>query len=242
MSTIIIDPGHGGADPGGGTNQYWKEKDLVLQISQYQERRFKELGISVSLTRATDITLTSGQRTNLVKASGAKYCISNHINAGGGEGAETIYSIYGDGKLANGILDAIAAAGQKKRRVFTRTLPSNPSKDYYFMHRETGNVQTVIVEYGFADNANDTQRLLEHWQEYAEAVVKAFCQHIGHPYKAPQKEKTALEKALDVFIQEGITTTPDYWLQNAVPGEVVKGEYAAIMIEKAAARINQLRK
>ncbi|MBB6218170.1 N-acetylmuramoyl-L-alanine amidase [Anaerosolibacter carboniphilus] len=234
---LIIDPGHGGADPGGGTNQHWKEKDLALQISQYQERRFKELGISVSLTRTTDITLASGQRTNLVKASGAKYCISNHINAGGGEGAETIHSIYSDGKLANSIIDAIAAAGQKKRRVFTRTLPNNPKKDYYFMIRETGTAQTVIVEYGFADNAADTKRLLDHWQDYAEAVVKALCQHMGHPYMTPQKEKTALEKALDVFVQQGIITTPDYWLQNAVPGGMVKGEYAAIMIEKAANKL-----
>lgn len=237
MSTITIDPGHGGADPDGGTNQHWKEKDLVLQISLYQEQRFKELGVSVDLTRRTDMTLTSGQRTNLVKASGAKYCISNHINAGGGEGAETIHSIYSDGKLANLILDCIVAAGQKKRRVFTRTLPNNSKKDYYFMIRETGATQTVIVEYGFADNASDTQRLLDYWKDYAEAVVKAFCQHIGHPYMTPQKEKTMLEKALDVFIQEGIITTPDYWLQNAVPSGTVKGEYAAIMIEKAANKL-----
>ncbi|MFT9496597.1 N-acetylmuramoyl-L-alanine amidase family protein [Anaerosolibacter sp.] len=237
MPKIIIDPGHGGADPGGGTNQHWKEKDLALQISLYQKKRFKELGISVELTRNTDKTLTSGQRTSLVKASGAKYCISNHINAGGGEGAESIYSIYSDGKLANLILDCIVAAGQKKRRVFTRTLPNNTKRDYYFMIRETGATETVIVEYGFADNVADTQRLLDHRQEYAEAVVKAFCQYIGHPYKVPQKEKTPLEKALDVFIEEEIITTPDYWLKNAVPGGMIKGEYAAIMIEKAANKL-----
>ena len=32
---IIIDPGHGGFDPGGGSNQYFKEKDINLLISNY---------------------------------------------------------------------------------------------------------------------------------------------------------------------------------------------------------------
>ena len=42
---IIIDPGHGGMDFGGGTNIYFKEKDKNLDISLYQYNRFKELGI-----------------------------------------------------------------------------------------------------------------------------------------------------------------------------------------------------
>ena len=48
---VIIDPGHGGYDPGGGSNQYFKEKDINLLISKYQDSRFKELGINSYLTR-----------------------------------------------------------------------------------------------------------------------------------------------------------------------------------------------
>jgi N-acetylmuramoyl-L-alanine amidase len=184
---LMIDPGHGGVDPGGGTNGYWKEKDLALIISLYQYERFQELGLPVLLTRDCDMTLQPNQRTQIVRDTEAKYCISNHINAGGGEGAEVIYSIHSDGKLANGILDAITKAGQVKRRVFTRTLSSSPSKDYYFMHRDTGAVETVIVEYGFADSENDVKRLLSNWQSYAEAVVMAFCTHIGYGYERPRE-------------------------------------------------------
>lgn len=182
MSKLLIDPGHGGRDPGGGTNKHWLEKDFALEISLYQYKRFQELGVSVALTRDKDIYLSPEERTKLVKESGAKYCFSNHINAGGGEGAETIHSIHSNGRLANLILDEIAVSGQKKRRVFCRSLPKSPGADYYFMHRETGNVETIINEYGFADNENDVKRLLDHWQEYAEAAVKAFCNYIGHPY------------------------------------------------------------
>ncbi|WZL74288.1 N-acetylmuramoyl-L-alanine amidase [Clostridiaceae bacterium 35-E11] len=189
---LIIDPGHGGKEDGGGTNQYWKEKDFNLKISLYQYERFKNLGIPVVLTRKEDMYLDALERVNIVKESGAKYCISNHINVGGGEGVETIHSIYNDGKLANKLLDKIAQAGQKKRRAFSRTLPNDPKKDYYYMHRETGAVVTTIVEYGFADNKKDTERLQQYWYKYAEAVVKGFCEYTGiMNYEEMIAEKTA---------------------------------------------------
>lgn len=182
---LIIDPGHGGRDPGGGSNAFFLEKDLVLQISLYQAERFRQLGVSVELTRMDDVTLEPGPRTKRVRDSGARYCISNHINAGGGRGVETIHSIYNDGKLATAICNAIEEAGMPKRRVFTRSLPDNSKKDYYFMHRDTGSVTTIIIEYGFADNADDAERLRADWKQYAEAVVRAFCQFIDHPYVPP---------------------------------------------------------
>jgi len=191
---LIIDPGHGGADPGGGSNALWKEKDLVLQISLYQAERFEKLGVDVALTRRTDVTISAPDRTEIVRESGARYCISNHINAGGGDGVETIHSVHSDGKLARAIAEAIRESGQNLRRVFTRTLPGNGNRDYYFMHRETGGVETVIIEYGFADSKrDDVEQLRAHWREYAEDVVRAFCSHIGHPYAPPRAVSAAGE-------------------------------------------------
>lgn len=192
MVKLKIDPGHGGKDPGGGTNKHFKEKDMVLKISKYQLGRFKELGINVSLTRSTDKYIDSTPRANIVKNSGADYCISNHINAGGGNGAETIYSIHSDGKLATRILDELKARGQRIRRAYTKK--NDSGNDWYFMQRQTGSVETVIVEYGFADTKEDSDRIIKNWKEYAEAVVKAFCDHVGVKYtgagtiEPPKKE------------------------------------------------------
>ncbi|OAJ73822.1 hypothetical protein AYJ08_00650 [Brevibacillus sp. SKDU10] len=61
---LIIDPGHGGTDPGAVGNGL-KEKDLTLQISLYQFERFKELGVSVALTRSTDKDLSPANRTHI---------------------------------------------------------------------------------------------------------------------------------------------------------------------------------
>lgn len=189
MTILIIDPGHGGKDPGGGSNDQFLEKNKVIDISLYQYKRFKELGIPVSITRTTDVYLSPKVRTDAVKRSGAKYCLSNHINAfnSTARGAETIYSIFSDGKLATKIYEGLINEGAHKRRVFKKE-GANGS-DHYFMHRETGSVETVIIEYGFATHIEDTKLIIDNWKHYAESVVKSFCEFIGHPYSLPQKEE-----------------------------------------------------
>ncbi|WP_139492295.1 N-acetylmuramoyl-L-alanine amidase family protein [Brevibacillus dissolubilis] len=185
---LIIDPGHGGIDPGGGSNERFVEKNMVLTISTYQYRRFQELGVSVQLTRNSDVTLESEERAAIIRESGATYCISNHINSGGGRGAEAIYSIYASAALPRELVEELASEGMPTRRVFTRTLPNNPRLDYYFIHRETGSVESVILEYGFADNAQDSEKIQNDWRDLAEAVVRGFCQFVGHPYRPPQTQ------------------------------------------------------
>ncbi|KNF10181.1 N-acetylmuramoyl-L-alanine amidase [Gottschalkia purinilytica] len=185
---IVIDPGHGGKDPG-ATNKYFQEKDMVLQISKYQYNRFKQLGIDVVLTRDRDFTLEPNERIRKVKESGANICISNHINSAEStraEGAEIIHSIYNDGKLANLIMNELVNVGAKKRRVFSKSSTKDAKKDYYYMQRETGSVTTLILEYGFLTNSSDTKKILENWERYAEAVIKGVCKYLGTNYVPPE--------------------------------------------------------
>ncbi|MFB1051601.1 N-acetylmuramoyl-L-alanine amidase [Paraliobacillus sp. JSM ZJ581] len=179
---IIIDPGHGGRDKGGGSNSSWLEKNFVLKLSLYQYTRLQELGIPVEMTRYTDKYLHSDERVKRVLFSHATYCISNHINSGGGVGAELIHSIYTDGSHANILAEKIEQTNQKVRRVFTRTLSYNDQKDYYYMHRETGRVETIIIEYGFADSIQDQRKLTKDWKALAEAVVEGICLLTDTPY------------------------------------------------------------
>ncbi len=187
MKTICIDPGHGGNDPG-AVGHGVKEKDYTLKISQYQAKRLRDHGFKVVMTRETDTTLSNSTRTTRVKNSGAKVCISNHVNAASpsASGAETIHSIYSNGKLANMILDELVKEGFKRRRAFSK---KGKRGDYYFMHRQTGSVETVIVEHGFITNVGDVQKLKNNWERFAESDVKAICKYMGVKY-IPEKKHT----------------------------------------------------
>lgn len=185
---IVIDAGHGGTDPGAIGNGY-QEKDINLRISNYMYNRFKELGIPVKIIRSTDETISPKARVQrILDAYGNDpnvLVISNHINAGGGEGAEVIYALRNNGTFARLILEGIGAEGQKTRKYYQRRLPSNPTKDYNFLFRDTGITEPVIVEYGFIDDAADINRVVNNYEKYAEAVVKAVTDYKGLPYSKP---------------------------------------------------------
>ncbi|MBE6160332.1 MAG: LysM peptidoglycan-binding domain-containing protein [Lactobacillales bacterium] len=186
MAKIVIDAGHGGDDPGASGNGII-EKDLVLDISNYMYDRFRELGIPVALTRSTDITLNPTDRTNKILNQFGNtsdvIVISNHINAGGGDGAEVIYALRDNNNLSNLILENFEEVGQNVRKAYQRRLPSDTSKDYYFIHRNTGNTEPIIVEYGFLDSTgDDVNQLKNNWRNLAEAVVKSVAEYTNTSY------------------------------------------------------------
>lgn len=186
---VIIDPGHGGTDAG-ATGNNLLEKDYNLLISKYMYDRFKELGIPVAITRDSDTTLSPTDRVNTILNkfgnSSDVILISNHVNSGGGEGAEVIYALRNRDTLARRILENIGSTGQETRKYYQRRLPSDTSKDYYFIHRNTGNLEPLIVEYGFIDNTKDVEFLKENYKELAEAVISAVANYIGVPYTPPE--------------------------------------------------------
>ena len=182
---VVIDAGHGGSDSGAIGNGII-EKNLTLDISKYMYDRLKELGVPVKLTRDSDVDLPASERPQRVldQYGNGKdvIVISNHINAGGAEGAEVIYALRNKDTLAKKILDELEKQGQLIRKYYQRRLPSDYNKDYYYMLRNTPNTEALIVEYGFLDNANDANKLKNNYKKYAEAVVKAVTEYAGYKY------------------------------------------------------------
>ena len=185
---IVVDAGHGGSDPGAVSGNL-REKDFTLQAANYMYNRFKELGVPVAITRDTDKTLTRNERLNTMRNTFGNdpnvIVLSNHINAGGGEGAEVVYPLRSSPTLANNILNEIGARGQIKRKTYQRVLPENPNRDYYYIMRETPNTTALLIEYGFIDNPRDQAKLQNNLTDYAEGVVKAVADYIGVPYTQP---------------------------------------------------------
>ena len=142
------------------------------------------------MTRDTDITLSPKERTSKAQSFFGDgkdvIVISNHLNAGGGDGAEVIYALRNNSNLSKKILDEIEKEGQNIRKYYQLRLPSNPIKDYYFMHRDTPNNETIIVEYGFIDSPkDDVEQIKNNYEKYAEAVVRAVADYKKIKYVSP---------------------------------------------------------
>lgn len=199
FSGVVIDAGHGGVDSGARGSDTL-EKDYNLLISKYMYDRFRELGIPVYLTRDSDVTLEPKNRINKILSFFGNdpnaIVISNHLNAGGGTGAEVIYALRNDSRLANSILNNVGNTGQNTRKIYQRRLPSDTTKDYYYILRETGKMQPLIIEYGFIDNDDDLSFLKDNYKELAEAVIKSVLEYKKIPYQEPDKTVTDTYKVV----------------------------------------------
>ena len=183
---VVIDSGHGGVD-GGSSGNGILEKEYTLKISNYIKKRLDELGIENAMTRTSDELLDQSTRPKKAQSFFGKgndvIVLSNHLNAGGGDGAEIIYALRNTDALSKLIAKELESSGQNVRKYYQRRLPSNPSKDYYYLLRDTPNNETLIVEYGFLDSTGDDVNLIKNnWEDLAEAVVKALANYIGVPY------------------------------------------------------------
>ena len=185
---MVIDAGHGGDDPGTIANGI-TEKDYTLKISNYIHNRLDEMGVPNEMSRTSDVMLSASDRPKKIQSfygNGSDVLVvSNHINAGSGDGAEIIYALRNNDKFAKKLATEFENAGQSVRKYYQRRLPSNPAKDYYYIMRDTPNNETVIVEYGFADTISDANLIKNDWEKLAEAVTKAIVEYAGGKYVAP---------------------------------------------------------
>ena len=199
---IVIDLGHGGSDPGASGNGI-VEKDLTLKISKYMKDRFDDLGIESALTRDSDVSLSPNDRPikvqSLYGSGDDVIVISNHINAGAGKGAEIIYSLRNSDNLASKIANNLILSGQNVRKYYQRRLPSDPSKDYYYILRDTPNNESIIVEYGFLDNKEDSELLKNNYKDLVDAVVSAVASYVGVSYEPKVSENVYVVQKKDTL-------------------------------------------
>jgi len=81
IKTIIIDPGHGGKDPGAVGYNSLKEKDVVLSVGLKLKKKLEEKGFTVKLTRDKDEFIELGKRPKMASDWGGDLFISLHCNA-----------------------------------------------------------------------------------------------------------------------------------------------------------------
>jgi N-acetylmuramoyl-L-alanine amidase len=92
---IVVDPGHGGHDPGAIGPNGIQEKDVVLAIGlKLRELLKNELGLDVVMTRSTDVFIPLEERTAIANKINADLFVSVHANAANNRNASGIETYY----------------------------------------------------------------------------------------------------------------------------------------------------
>src|SRR6202167_229306 len=78
---VMIDPGHGGYDPGTQSSAGAMEKDLALQIATRLKTALEARGIRAELTRSSDVFISLAERTRIANSAGADLFVSIHLNS-----------------------------------------------------------------------------------------------------------------------------------------------------------------
>lgn len=176
---VIIDPYRGGKDLG-YTNGNIIEKDFNLMISKYIYNRLKELGIDTIMTREGDNSLSDIDRANIInKYNGI--AISNRLNYGNENGVEIEYSLKNTNNIPNRLENAFNDRDIYVNKVYQKRDETDTSKDYDDLLKNT-NTETIIISYGYINNNDDINNVMNNYERYAESVVKAISDYYGVDY------------------------------------------------------------
>ena len=184
---VVIDPGHGGSDPGAVYNGR-QEKDDVLRLGKAVGALLEAKGINVVYTREGDIYETPFKKAQDGNSVGADYFVSIHRNSSEYpnqySGAEVlVYSDSGIRKeLANNILDGMEMAGLKNLGIDER-------KDLVVLRRTR--MPAVLVEAGFINSDKDNETFDRNFDELAQGIANGILKTLGYPVYTSSASATA---------------------------------------------------
>lgn len=181
---IVIDPSKGGRESG-VTGNGIVEKDYNLLISEYIFNRLKSLGADVKIIRTTDEYISEDDRANkILNAYGnnSKVVALSNMLGNIGSGAEIIYALRNNSNLASSLAENLDDAGLTVSKYYQRRSENDTSKDYYNIQKDTGLIETIVVNYGNINNINEATNIKNEWEDYAEAVVKSLANYTNVPY------------------------------------------------------------
>lgn len=172
--TIVIDAGHGGADPGArGVSGRTRESYNTLFVAQDVQHLLKRAGAHVIMTRDSDVFVPLDTRAAIANKAGADIFISIHNDSNPDpsvRGVTTYYYTQQSRRLAD-VLQTSLSTGLGARNVGVLQQP--------FLVVRTTWMPSVLVELGFLTNWTDEQLLADPVYRYraAEAIYKGVVQY-----------------------------------------------------------------
>ncbi|MBM7615164.1 N-acetylmuramoyl-L-alanine amidase [Alkaliphilus hydrothermalis] len=180
---IIIDPGHGGTDPGAISPKLkLKEADVVLDVSHRLNKLLREAGFRTYMTRTTDHYITLEDRAGVANQLNGNLFVSVHANAFSGTKAEGLETLYypseinpDDPRNNKGLAQLFQNAMVEDLGGVNRGIVP---REKIYVTRET-KMPAVLVELGFLTNPAEEQKLATnaYRQKSAEALFKAIVKY-----------------------------------------------------------------
>jgi N-acetylmuramoyl-L-alanine amidase len=176
---VVIDPGHGGPDPGAVGIGGLRETDVVLDIGLQVARLLQNQGVQVLMTRTSEIDVDLPPRVALANSSRADVFVSIHANALSMDrpdvnGIETFYA-------QSGYSRALAAAIQQEVLAVSPGSPDRGARPgRFFVIRRTV-MPSALVETGFVTGELDSPRLASarHRQRLSQAIARGILRYLG---------------------------------------------------------------
>jgi len=171
---VVIDPGHGGMDPG-SQGYDLVEKELTLDLAQRLAKVLTGKGISTSLTRTDDTYLTLKERAEVANRLSGSIFVSIHFNAHTDRSISGTETFYWPGS-ENGRRLASFIQSELGRRLVSRNRGFKP--DRLKVLEETEGT-AVLIECGFISNRWEAQRCGAEWfrQILAEEIAQGILRY-----------------------------------------------------------------
>lgn len=182
---VVIDPGHGGPDPGAVGIGGLRETDVVLDVALQVAQLLQSRGVQVVLTRTTEVDVDLPPRVALANSSGADLFLSLHANAlsmsrPDVNGIETFFFESASSR-------ALAAAVQQQVLAVS---PGSPDRGVrqarFFVIRRTA-MPSSLLEMGFVTGSLDASRLADpaHRRRLALAVATGLLNYLAQQASLP---------------------------------------------------------
>nr|WP_228024570.1 N-acetylmuramoyl-L-alanine amidase [cf. Phormidesmis sp. LEGE 11477] len=174
--TVVLDPGHGGRDPGAVGIGGLQEKQVVNDVTPQVAAILRAQGVNVVLTRESDYELDLAPRVQIAERANASIFVSIHANAismsrPDVNGLETFYSSAAGQRLANTVhASVLAEMGMRDRRV--------RSARFYVIRRTS--MPAILIETGFVTGVEDAPNLADPaWRErMSVAIARGILLHL----------------------------------------------------------------
>ena len=193
---VVLDPGHGGEEPGAVGPRGLEEKDLNLVVAAHAAKALQAEGISVLLTRRADYRMTLAARGLVAEAIRPKVFVSIHHNAGttapspAGPGTEVYHQhASAESKRLSGILYEDVRGFLSKQRGVQWVAAEHPGvvarigstgEDYYGVLRRTKGIPAALVEGAFISNRSEEALLQRKDIQKAEgeAIARGIARYL----------------------------------------------------------------